>query len=55
MIAAVSGGKFADLADAAENCVAFAHTYEPEEQELLEQKYKRFCALYEASLQIAKI
>jgi sugar (pentulose or hexulose) kinase len=55
MIAAVSGGKFADLADAAKSCVAFAHTYEPEKQELLEQKYKRFCALYEASLQIAKI
>lgn len=55
MIAAVSGGKFADLADAAKNCVAFAHTYEPEKQELLERKYKRFCALYEASLQIGKI
>jgi xylulokinase len=55
MIAAVSGGKFADLADAAKSCVAFAHTYEPEKQEMLEQKYRRFCALYEASLQIAKL
>lgn len=55
MIAAVSGGRFADLRQAADACVTFAHTYEPEKQELLEQKYKRFCALYEASLQIAKI
>ncbi len=55
MIAAVSGGKFADLKDATSQCVAFAHTYEPEKNEMLERKYRRFCALYEASLQIARM
>ena len=55
MIAAVGAGKFASLAEAAAACVRFTQTYTPEKREALERKYRRFCALYEASLAISKL
>ena len=55
MIAAVSSGSFASYGKAAEKCVSFARSYTPNPTARLEKKYRRFCALYEASLQIANI
>ena len=55
MIAAVSSGSFASYGKAAEKCVSFANSYTPNPTARLEKKYRRFCALYEASLQIANI
>ena len=55
MVAAVSDGRFATLEDAATHCVGFSQTYSPAPTEETEKKYRRFCALYEAALQIGKI
>lgn len=55
MIAAVSAGKFADYSQAAELCVRFEKTYTPNPTPVLDKKYRRFCALYDASLKINKI
>ena len=55
MIAAVSDGNFESYDAAVSACVAFNQTYEPQKTERLERKYRRFCALYEASLAIGKI
>ncbi|MBE6956676.1 MAG: hypothetical protein E7450_04415 [Ruminococcaceae bacterium] len=52
MIAAVSDGHFAGYAAAAEHCVALLHQYEPHPSVRLEKKYRRFCALYKAALEI---
>lgn len=55
MIAAVSAGKFADYSQAADRCVRFEKTYTPNPTPRLDKKYRRFCALYEASLKINSI
>ena len=55
MICAVSNGQFADFADAAKNCVGMSKQYEPQPSEQLDRKYRRFCALYQAALQINSI
>ncbi len=55
MICAVSDGQFADFAAAAESCVAMSKQYEPQPSEQLDRKYRRFCALYQAALQINSI
>ena len=55
MIAAVGDGAFADFNAAAECCVAIAHRYDPNPSAHTEKKYRRFCALYEAALQINQI
>ena len=55
MIAAVSDGVFADYAAAAEHCVSMLHRYEPNPTAHSEKKYRRFCALYNAALQIHDI
>ncbi len=55
MIAAVSSGRWKSLAQAAEECVVFTACYTPQKRELYEQKYRRFCALYEAALSINNI
>ena len=52
MIAAVSSGVFPDYTAAAESCVSFSQCYTPNPTDRLEKKYSRFCALYEAALQI---
>ena len=52
MIAAVSSGMFADYAEAAKACVSFSKKYVPDPTPDTEKKYRRFCALYEASLAI---
>ena len=55
MIAGVSNGRFADYAAAAEHCVALLHRYEPKPTEHTQKKYRRFCALYRAALEINSI
>ncbi len=55
MIAAVSDGRFASYEVAADHCVALLHRYEPNPTEHTEKKYRRFCALYRAALDINNI
>ena len=55
MIAAVADGKFADFNDAAKELVSFTKEYTPNPCEHYERKYRRFCKLYEAALEINKI
>lgn len=55
ILAAVTAGRFASLAEAVDACVAFSYTYEPERTEKVERKFRRFCALYDAALEIKKI
>ncbi|MBQ8358771.1 MAG: hypothetical protein IJX37_02485 [Oscillospiraceae bacterium] len=55
MICAVSDGQFNSFAVAAERCVAMSKEYTPNPSEQLERKYRRFCALYQAALQINSI
>ena len=55
MIAAVSDGTFGSYEAAVNECVEMTMQYEPNPTERTERKYKRFCALYDAALQINKI
>jgi len=55
MIAAVSDGRFSSLDAATEHCVAFTNSFLPAPTGETEKKYRRFCALYEAALQIGSI
>ena len=55
LIAAVSDGRFADYAEAVHTCVELTHSYKPNSTDRLETKYRRFCALYKAALEIGKI
>lgn len=55
MIAAVSDGHFASFDEAAASCVTMQHQYEPNPTERTERKYRRFCALYRAALEINNI
>ena len=53
MIAAVGDSRFADFTQAAEHCVRMTGSFEPGDNAHLDKKYRRFCALYDAALQIA--
>ena len=55
IIATVSFGGFESYEMATSQCVSFTKKYAPCPTERLEQKYRRFCALYEAALQISKM
>ena len=55
LIAAVSDGRFADYAEAVHTCVELTHSYKPNSTDRLETKYRRFCALYKAALEIGRI
>lgn len=55
MIAAVSSGSFESYAAAAEKCVSFSKHYTPNPTDHLEKKYRRFCGLYQMSLEIANM
>ena len=55
MVAAVSDGRFAGYEDAVHSCVELLHTYEPNPSDRTEKKYRRFCTLYNAALQIHQI
>ena len=55
MIAAVADGKYADFAEASKELVSFSKEYTPNPCEHLARKYRRFCKLYEAALEINNI
>ena len=55
MIAAVADGKYADFAEASRELVSFSKEYTPRPSEHFEKKYRRFCKLYEAALELNKI
>lgn len=55
IIGAVTDGLFASFEDAAANCVSFTHRYEPTNHELYENKFHKFCALYDAMLKVARM
>lgn len=52
IIAAVSSGGFDSYEAATAQCISFTKIYTPHPSERLEKKYRRFNALYEASLKI---
>lgn len=55
MIGAVSEGIYASYADAAQTAVAFDRRFEPNPSQDYERNYRRFCALYDASVQIMDV
>ena len=54
MVAAWSEGQYATLEAAAKD-IRMVRSYTPQPTPLLETKYRKFCKLYEAALEIAKI
>ena len=52
MIAAKSDGRFRDYADAVATCVKMVQRYEPNPTPSTEEKYRRFCKLYDLSLTV---
>ena len=55
MIAAVAEGKYESFAQAADALVTFTHEYTPHPSAHYETKYKRFCHLYDAALELNEI
>ncbi len=55
IISAVSDGRFSSYTAAVEACVEMQHQYDPHPTERTERKYRRFCALYNAALEIGRI
>lgn len=55
IIAAVADGRFADFTAASEALVAFSMEYTPHPDPRFERKYRRFCRLYDAALELNHI
>ena len=55
IIGAVTDGVFASYEDASEKCISFTNRFEPTNHALYEAKYKKFCALYDAMLQVTRM
>ena len=55
MICGVSDGRFDTLQAAGAHCVGMNAQYEPHPSERLDRKYRRFCGLYKAALEISNI
>jgi len=55
LIGAVADGVFASYEDAAEKIVTFQQRYEPTNHAKYGKKYEKFCALYEAMLQVTRL
>ena len=55
IIGAVADGVFASFEDASEKCISFTKRFEPVNHALYEAKYQKFCALYEAMLQVTRM
>ena len=53
MICGVSDGRFENYQAAVDHCVGMNAQYEPHTSDRLDRKYRRFCKLYQASLEIA--
>ena len=55
MIGAVSEGVYGSYEEASKVAVAFEHRFEPRPSAAYERNYRRFCALYEAAVQVMDI
>ena len=55
IIGAVSEGVFAGYREAADKIISFQHRYEPVNHDKYEDKYKKYCALYDAMLKITRM
>ncbi len=55
IIGAVADGVFVSYEDAAQKCVSFQKRYEPVNSAKFEKKYRKYCALYEAMLQVTRM
>jgi sugar (pentulose or hexulose) kinase len=55
IIGGVTDGVFASFEEAAEKCVGFTNMFEPANHDKYEKKFQKFCALYEAMLQVARM
>ena len=55
IIGAVSDGVFASFEDAADQCIRFTNRFEPVNHDKYEKKFQKFCALYEAMLQVTRL
>lgn len=55
IISAVADGRFGSFKDAADNVVTFKYRYEPRFSAHYQKKYRRFCKLYDAALEISGI
>ena len=55
MIGSTSAGIFGSLADAAEQAVRIARTYEPQPDAVCERRHRQFLALYEAMLTVQRM
>ena len=55
IIGAVTDGVFAGFEEAADKCIRFTTRYEPVNHEKFEKKYQKFCALYDAMLQVTRL
>ncbi len=55
MIAAVGSGAFGTLEEAAGKLIVMEKTFTPHPTARLERKYRRFCALYRAALEIERV
>ena len=55
IIGAVADGVFANFEEASEKIVSFTKKFEPTNHALYEAKYKKFCALYDAMLQVTRM
>ena len=55
IIGAVADGVFASFDDAADKCISFTTRYEPVNHAKFEAKFRKFCALYDAMLQVTRM
>lgn len=55
MVGMTAAGVFASLADAAEQTVSIARTYEPQPSAVYERKHRQFLALYDAMLTVQRM
>ena len=55
LIGAVSEGVFGSYEEAAKKIISFTTRYEPLNHDKYEKKYEKFCALYEAMLQVTRL
>ena len=55
LVGAVNDGVFASYEDAAKEIISFEKRFEPVNHAKFEKKYEKFCALYEATLAVARL
>ncbi len=55
IIGAVTDGVFQSFEEASKECVGFTNMFEPANHSKYQKKYEKFCALYEAMLQVTRM